>query len=184
MRRAAAGILSERGVQSAVDLCCGTGAQCRMLARRGLIARGVDASPSMLRQARLKQGPYEEYFLEDAAATRFADGSFDAALVSFALHEKGRSEQEAILAEARRIVRDKGLVLLIDFRPHSAASPPFGWLVRLAERGMGRPHYRHFKAFLQSGALPDLLSGQGLATLETRHFTLLPAELRLAANGC
>lgn len=182
MRRETASLLSDRGVYSVVDLCCGTGAQCRRLAEQGLTACGVDDSPSMLRQARQKKGSCEEYYLEDAAATHFPERAFDAAIISFALHEKPRQQQADILSEARRIVSIQGLLALVDFRPHAAESLPFGWLVRLVERGMGRAHYRHFQAFLQAGGLPALLSENGLETFQLKAFSRLPAELRLARN--
>jgi len=90
-----------------LDVCCGTGAQVLEYGRRGIIATGIDISPSMLSIAlrnKARQNLDNIYFqLADAANLPFADGFFDYATISFGLHDKKRGERCRIVAEMKRV---------------------------------------------------------------------------------
>ena len=64
-----------------LDVCCGTGAQVLEYGRRGIIAIGIDTSPSMLNIAarnRMRQALANVSFqLAEATNLPFPDGYFD-----------------------------------------------------------------------------------------------------------
>ena len=58
---------------------------------------------------------------QDASALRFADGRFDTTLLFFLLHEQPADVRRATLAEALRVTRPGGKVVIVDYHgPHPA----------------------------------------------------------------
>jgi ubiquinone/menaquinone biosynthesis C-methylase UbiE len=165
--------MAERLARSAgtvLDLCCGTGLLSGQALDIGLAATGVDLSPHMLAVARAKR-PGAKYILADASALPLPDNGFDGAAVSFALHEKPLETARAILAEARRVVRPGGPVLVADYLP---PGPGQSWLtgraIRLVERLAGRNHHARFLEYMASGGAVPLLAHAGLDASLTRTF--------------
>lgn len=162
IHRAMAGLAGAPG-SSLLDLCCGTGTLAGLGARLGLTVTGVDLSPHMLAVARAKR-PGPAYLLADASALPLPDNRFDAVAVSFALHEKPFATAAAILAEARRVVRDGGRILVADYR---SSGPDRGWLtgrvVRLVERLAGENHHACFRRYMEAGGADALFAHAGLS---------------------
>ena len=99
---------------SILDVCCGTGNQLKMLKKHGLKVSGVDLSPDMLQIS--QRGKYApDCRFEDASLMSFPDSSFEAAMTTFALHEKESHIARAIIQEMIRVVQPGGRILLIDF---------------------------------------------------------------------
>ncbi len=148
--------------QRVLDVCCGTGAQAYVYARHGLIATGLDLSPDMLRQAVYYQRQASfTTILGDAAHLPFTDGSFDAASISLALHDKEAALQQDILREMRRVVRRGGQLILLDYArplPRSLV----GTLICLMEWVAGSANRHSFQGYLWAGGLPALLTQAGL----------------------
>ncbi|UCB52740.1 MAG: methyltransferase domain-containing protein [Candidatus Zixiibacteriota bacterium] len=101
-----------------LDMCCGTGGATLAIARRagetsGII--GMDLSSGQLRRAKKKRGLSKVRFLEgDAASTGFEGGHFDKVFITHALHEMQRQTRLEVLTEARRILKDKGRVIVLE----------------------------------------------------------------------
>ena len=132
------------------DLGCGEGYLTIEAARWARRVTAVDRSPDVLARARAlarrrkvgnivwKRGELE--------ALPLADASVDVALLSQALHHAARPE--AALAEAVRVSRPGGRVLVLDLRAHHEA-----WVQeRLGDRWLG----------FDAATLKDLLAGAGL----------------------
>ncbi len=143
-----------------LDVATGTGAQGFAFAGRAAEVVGVDLSPAMLRVARRKKakdGFANVTFVEaDATELPFPDASFDAACISFALHEMPMSVRERALGEMTRVTRPGGTIVVVDYAlPGNAAGR---WLayhfVKLYERD-------HYPDFVRSD-LHALLRGAGL----------------------
>jgi len=99
-----------------LDVATGTGAQAFAFAGSVGKVVGIDLSEAMLRVARKKDPPANLSFQQgDAAGLPFADGTFDAACVSFALHEMPSSIRERVLREMARVTRPGGTVLVVDY---------------------------------------------------------------------
>ncbi|MBN2332615.1 MAG: methyltransferase domain-containing protein [Deltaproteobacteria bacterium] len=100
-----------------LDICCGTGSVILTFADRHpeALLVGYDFSHGMLLKTREKDGPGRVAVVEgDAASLPFADHSFDVVTCSHALYElKGMARRRA-LEEMRRVVADRGVVLLME----------------------------------------------------------------------
>ena len=148
-----------------LDACCGTGHQVHYYARRGLNATGIDLDPGMIRQRRhpadLPPGGKIRLEVADATALPFRDGHFDAASISFALHEKPAPVQDGVLREMRRVVRPGGLLLFADY----GVPLPRNWagqLIRLAEWLAGGEHHRCSLRYCADGGLNVILNRNGV----------------------
>ena len=148
-----------------IDVCCGTGAQVLEYGRHGIIATGIDSSQDMLKIAtrnRVRQKAVNASFqLADATNLPFPDGYFDYATVSFGLHDKEKPVRYQIISEMKRVVKQDGALILIDYQ---VPLPRNAWAVfaRAIEFLAGGYHYLAFKDYLANGGLEDILKNHGL----------------------
>jgi ArsR family transcriptional regulator len=100
------------------DLGCGTGPVAAALAPWVRRVIGVDGSTAMLdaARARLVDLPNVELRAGELEALPLEDGEVDAATLILVLHHV--PEPQRVLAEAARIVRPGGQLLVIDMLPH------------------------------------------------------------------
>lgn len=115
-----------------LDVASGTGDLALELARRvapGGEVLGSDFSEGMLARARRKAGAYPNlrFELGDALDLSYADDSFDAATVGFAV--RNFSDLGRGLAEMVRVVRPGGRVMVLEFTTPTRA--PLSWFYRL-----------------------------------------------------
>jgi len=143
-----------------LDVCCGPGDQAVHYAKRGIVATGIDLSPSMLKLAgknKRKQGLRNVSFqIADAANLPFKDNFFDCASASFALHEKGRTVRDKIISEMKRVVKKEGALIFIDFQVPLPKNR-FLYLIKAIEFIAGRNHFRYFKDYIEQGGLDEIL---------------------------
>lgn len=152
-------LAKELKVNSVIDFCCGTGDQLKYFRRHGFEqAIGVDLSENMVAQAQ-KGRIKADCLLEDATQTSQATGSFDFGMVSFALHEKPIETAQAMLAEARRVVKKGGYFAVADYCFDEKTQALGRWGSTLVEYFAGGEHYQNFKTYTQKGGLDFLLSG-------------------------
>src|SRR4030043_427614 len=148
-----------------IDVCCGTGAQVLEYGRHSIISTGIDNSQDMLKIAtrnRMRQKAVNVSFqLADAANLPFPDDYFDYATVSFGLHDKEKPIRYKIIFEMKRIVKQDGDLILIDFQ---VPLPRNAWAVfaRAIEFLAGGSHYRGFKDYLANRGLDDILKNHAL----------------------
>jgi len=148
-----------------LDVCCGTGAQVLEYGRRGIIATGIDTSPSMLNIAarnRMRQELANVSFqLAEATNLPFPDGYFDYVSVSFGLHDKEKSIRDKVISEMKRVVKQEGALIFIDFQ---VPLPKNVWatFARIIEFLAGGSHYQGFKDYLRNGGLNQLLKDHQL----------------------
>jgi ubiquinone/menaquinone biosynthesis C-methylase UbiE len=148
-----------------IDVCCGTGAQVLEYGRRGIVATGIDISPGMLKIAtrnRMRQKAVNVSFqLADATDLPFPDGYFDYATVSLGLHDKEKPVRYQIISEMKRVVKQEGALILIDYQ---VPLPDNLWAAsaRVIEFLAGVSHYQAFKDYLANGGLEDILKNHGL----------------------
>lgn len=161
----------QQGFRKVIDICCGTGAQCIMLRRLGFTVAGIDLSPAMLEMARQRSLGQIPLLAADAAFLPFPDGSFDCAILCFALHEKGEASRHRIVAEAKRVLTPNGRIMIVDFEtPRGLLSRTAAGFVHLIERSAGRRHYWNFLSYMRAGALQGLLNAHSLRPTATRMF--------------
>lgn len=104
--------------RTAVDIGCGTGDLARLLAARADRVIGVDNSQGMLEHARSRFNGQDqaEFRLGDIEHLPLGDGEVDCAVMNMVLHHL--QSPAAGLAEARRVLRDGGTLLVADLGPH------------------------------------------------------------------
>lgn len=96
---------------TAVDAGCGAGSEIAYLASRGWYAAGVDLSAPALMLARREQRGVP-FVQADVLALPFAAGAFDLMLDRGCFHYLDPVQWKAYAAEARRVLRPGGRLLL------------------------------------------------------------------------
>jgi len=148
-----------------IDVCCGTGAQVLEYGSRGIVATGIDISPSMLKIAtrnKMRQKAVNVSFqLADAIKLPFPNGYFDYASISLGLHDKGKPTRYKIISEMKRIVKQNGALILIDFQV-TLPRNVWGMSARAIEFLAGWSNYQSFRDYLSNGGLEDILKNHGL----------------------
>ena len=104
--------------QRVLDVGCGTGRYCELLAKRGAKIVGIDPSPRMLERAKGKITPDCKFELrlgkiEDA---EFADNHFD--LVVSALTVGHMPCLEPLIRKVSRIIKSEGRLIVSDMHPY------------------------------------------------------------------
>ncbi len=140
-----------------LDLCCGTGNQIKLLSKHGFRnLYCLDISDSMLEIAKRSDSSIKIYN-EDATKTNFDNASFDVVIISFAIHEKDRNTQQALIDEAYRITKKDGFMLVVDYVFDNKTTKYGKILISIIERIAGREHYRNFKSYIQNDGLSSLI---------------------------
>ena len=143
------------GVDSVIDLCCGTGHQLSYFdSSQFSKVLGIDLSPHMVKVAKKKYGV--NCFVQDAAKTEFDDNTFDLSMVSFALHEKPFELAQQIVHEAKRITRPSGYFFVVDYVYDSKTAKSGKAVTWFIEFLAGGEHFRNFRKYLKLGGLPQL----------------------------
>jgi len=164
--------LARRNVRTVLDIACATGAQARLLARRGLQPVGIDLSSRMIAAAS-RRAVRIPFVCGSALELPFPTDSFDAALLSLALHEHPEEERHTMVREALRVVRSSGTLLVADFAKPICPGRHIPWqIIRAVERSSGPEHKAGFLDYVERGSLDGLLARLGLVAEATRpsHF--------------
>ncbi len=127
--------------QRALDLCTGTGAMLRGLARRGgagALVVGLDFSGGMLARAREKLVGVSGVALVrgDAERLPFRDGSFHAVTCSHAFYELRGEGAERALGEVARTLRPGGCFLMMEHEVPRSFLIRILFYVRLLSMGL------------------------------------------------
>jgi ubiquinone/menaquinone biosynthesis C-methylase UbiE len=85
----------------------------------------IDVAPIQLDNLRSKLGADSpvRLHLRDASRLQFPDGSFDAVVLFFLLHEQPEAVRRATLAEALRVTRPGGRVIIVDYHNPRRSNP-------------------------------------------------------------
>lgn len=114
-------VLGDVSGRSVIDLGCGEGRFCRMLAARGARTLGVDLQPAFVEHASSASGPGERYQLGDMQDLRgVADASFDVAVSYISLVDV--PDQAAAVREAFRVLASGGRFVVCDLAPMATAT--------------------------------------------------------------
>lgn len=100
-----------------LDIATGTGAHAYELAKMGHHVVGIDLDDNMLEKARMKVKDNNKLSFLNADGTRlpFDSNGFDAATISFAMHDVPTEIGIDILKEAKRVVKKDGFILIVDY---------------------------------------------------------------------
>jgi SAM-dependent methyltransferase len=124
--------------RSVIDLGCGEGRFCRMLAARGARTLGVDLQPAFIEHARRLAGPSETYELGDLQSlTGVPDASFDLAVSYISLVDV--ADEAAAVREASRVLVPGGRFVVCNLAPMATAAQVEDPWFRRADRS--KVHY-------------------------------------------
>ncbi len=136
-----------------LELACGTGLLSVRLAGSVKLLEATDFSEEMIRQAKAKAHSSRLHFsVQDATSLPYAPGSFDAAVISNALHIM--PEPEKALAEIGRVLKPGGILIAPTF---TAADSLSG---RIRIRLMELSGFKVFHKWTPQGYL-DFLNANG-----------------------
>jgi len=159
-----------------LDLGCGTGTALAPLAARFPSAQlvAVDLAPAMARAAAAR-APQAGVLVADGAALPFADHSFD--LVFCNLMLQWEDDPRPTLAELRRVLTPRGLLLLSSFGPDTLTELREAW--DTADRALGGEAV-HVNRFLDLHDLGDALVQARLVepVLDVEHLTTTYGGMR------
>jgi ArsR family transcriptional regulator len=144
-------LIPETAAASLLDIGTGTGRVLELLAPRVTQGLGVDASRAMLALARARLAraglTHCAVRLADMYRLPLADAGFDFAVLQMVLHYA--EDPAGVLAEAARVLRPNGRLVVIDLAHHDRADIT----AKLAHRWPG----------FTDATMHDLLAGVGLA---------------------
>jgi ubiquinone/menaquinone biosynthesis C-methylase UbiE len=156
-----------------LDVCCGTGAQVIEYSRRGILATGIDREQSMLSVALRNKEELNlvntSFYLADATSLPFGNNRFDYVSICFGLHDKERDIRNKVVSEMKRVVKQEGFLVLVDFQ---VPLPRNIWTMfaRTIEFIAGGSHYRGFKDFIDNGGLKNILKDHLLFEQKIGYF--------------
>lgn len=143
-----------------LDVGCGTGTHLELYQQYGCNLYGIDLSPAMLEVARARLGESARLECGDATRMPYEDGKFDLILSTLALHEMTAPTRVGVLNEMKRVLKENGRILFIDFHAGPTRSLR-GWfgkvVIFLAELTAGREHFRNYRQFIGDQGLSRLL---------------------------
>jgi SAM-dependent methyltransferase len=100
-----------------LDLGCGTGRYCTLLAERGAVVTGLDLSLGMIRQAVRKQTLTAYHAVQGRLSNLcLPDNRFDLILCALTLNHV--QSLGPVFAEAKRVLRPDGRIVISDFHPY------------------------------------------------------------------
>ncbi len=114
-----------RGAKSALDVGCGEGRFCRMLAARGIKATGADPTRALIEHARTVD-PDGAYVEAPAEKLPFDDASFDLAVSYLALIDI--EDYRAGISEMARVLKPGGALLIATLNGFNTAGAESGWI--------------------------------------------------------
>lgn len=102
-----------------LDVACGPGILACALATRARSATGIDITPAMIDQARIRQTEMGldnmAWRIGNAMALPFDEASFDRVTTRYSFHHM--TDPAATLAEMKRVCRPDGRIVVIDATP-------------------------------------------------------------------
>ncbi len=129
------GQVAGRGYRRALDIGCGEGRFCRMIAPHVASVTGIDPAPSLIAEAK-RRDPSGDYRLGRAEQLDFADASVD--LVVSYLSFIDIDQIDRAIAEIARILAPGGTLLVANLNGFNTAAANGGW--QTAWRG-GKRHF-------------------------------------------
>lgn len=169
---------------SVLDVGCGTGRLAFQLANKCSAIDGIDPSRRNVQTAlsRLAKERNDKIAFHHAGALEFLSARparYDFATLSYVIHEVDEEDRVGLI---RTLSSAAEKIILVDYRlPRRAPfRKAFDDLVELAA---GPGHYRNFRTFIRSGALPGLVRRAGLNLIEEpRHIGSSGEMLVVSSN--
>lgn len=148
-----------------LDLCCGTGAQIRLLGKKREGVYGVDLDFNMLQYASTQHRGYS-FVCGNAQSLPFGPDSFRSVILSYAVHEKDLSFRYKMIQDVLRVLIPEGKIIFIDYEiPRNFISRIGRMATFIIERTAGKKHFQNSQEFLSHGGLRGFIYRSGLKEL-------------------
>jgi SAM-dependent methyltransferase len=108
-----------RGFAAALDVGCGEGRFCRMLAAEGIAATGIDPTEPLIAEAQGRD-PDGDYRIGRAERLDFGDASFDLVVSYLSLIDI--ADVRVAIPEMVRVLRPGGALLIANLNPFNTAT--------------------------------------------------------------
>ncbi len=150
----------------ALDICCGTGAQCQRIGKVNQSIYGLDWDFKMIKYAASKH-PGLSFMCANAVQMPLKTSCLKGAVISYSLHDKPQKIRMKILEEVGRIIRPDGKIVFVDFELPWNRKSRLGWLLTTGiERMAGKKHFGYGREFLGRGGLRPFLKQNGLVEID------------------
>lgn len=110
--------------RTVLDVGCGEGRFCRMLAAKGLNTVGIDPAEALIREAQ-RLHPRGAYRVAGAEDLPFEDKAFDLVVAYLSLIDI--ADVSAAVRESHRVLRPGGHLLIANLNGFFSAANPTGW---------------------------------------------------------
>ncbi len=166
-----------------LDICCGSGNQLFYFAKGGIKCFGIDKNEKAIQSAekRRKKNNFHNVFFQVSDATKvpFGNSFFDCAIISLGLHENNTKTIDKIIFEAKRVLKNEGCLILVDFTsplPRNFNS----FIIKKIEWLVGKENFKNFNNYLKNGGLKSILENHSLRegqklTFKGKAITLIKA---------
>lgn len=165
-----------------LDVGCGTGSYLEVYQRYDCSLYGIDTSPAMLEIAKQRLDEEVELYLGSAAEMPYRSQSFDLVVSMLVMHEIEHSLRLAVLDEIKRVLKDNGRILLIDFNPGRVHTFE-GWrtmaTIFISEIAAGSEHFRNYRHFMSMNGLHNLIQTSQLVIEKQKYVAGGPLALIL-----
>lgn len=142
-----------------LEIGCGAGRMTQFVKMAFPKAKivALDASPVYLKEAQKNLIEFNrvDFIQGDALDLPFKDKRFDVVYMSFLLHEVPLELRRQILAEAHRVLGDKGWMGVVDLLQHDDCRD-LNWTLDQAWFGRQQPHFKEYVKNSVSGSLQHL----------------------------
>jgi demethylmenaquinone methyltransferase/2-methoxy-6-polyprenyl-1,4-benzoquinol methylase len=180
VKKRVAAFISTHDLYPVLDICCGSGVQCRRIADGQRNVYGLDLDDQMIMYASSKY-PHIPFLCADAARIPFRDSSLKGVILSFALHDKHPRIRRRTLQEVKRILCPGGRIVFVDFeRPWNRISKIASLYIYGIERMAGKDHFRNGRQFISEGGLRSFLRHNGLEEIERHDVELAHSSVIVA----
>jgi ubiquinone/menaquinone biosynthesis C-methylase UbiE len=174
-RKYAADYINRSCLFPVLDLCCGTGDQCSLI-QKGKIY-GTDIDIKVLEYAKSRM-PYVPFICADGAYLPFKEHKFRSVVIAYALHEKSPDVRSKMIQKAKKVLKKKGKLVIIDYEnPMDFQSRLGRILTYFIERNAGIEHFQNSQHFLKQGGLTNFLSKHRIKVLKSRWLKLGSSRL-------
>ncbi|MFW6140610.1 MAG: class I SAM-dependent methyltransferase [Acidobacteriota bacterium] len=174
-RRYAGSYINKFRLFPALDLCCGTGAQCSHIQKGKIFGTDIDAKVLEYAKFRL---PYVPFICADGIDLPFKGNQFQSAVIAYALHEKSRPVRSEMMQEVKRVLKKDGKLIIIDYESPIDLPSRLGRIMTyFIERNAGKEHFQNGQHFLRQGGLKNFLSEYRIKVIESLWLKLGSSRL-------
>ncbi len=131
-------ILGDVSGKNILDLGCGQGYFCRLLAQKGAVVSGVDVSPELIEKATERSKDLKIRYVVSPAEDLFSFANQSQDIVISVLATQNMRELDRVIAEVKRILKPEGRFILVLNHPAFRVPQDSDWNFNPENKKQGR----------------------------------------------